>query len=134
MVKQESSVPGVYLVGPSGGKLRPWCGKCHKFLKSESAAHDCTPVNLKGVRRASSSAGGKKRRIRLTDKNRALLSKVFDAAALGEDTLKLFSNIKAYSKKKKVSGARLAKLASAMDKGLTKKGSKRAASLKKKFL
>lgn len=132
MVKQESSVAGVYLVGPSGGKLRPWCGKCHKFLKSENAAHDCTPVSLKGVRRPVT--GGKRKRIRLTDKNRALLSRVFDAAALGEDTLKLLSKIKAYSKKKKVSGARLAKLASSMDKGLSKKGSKRAASLKKKFL
>lgn len=131
MVKQESSVAGIYLVGPSGGKLRPWCGHCHKFLKSETAPHDCTPVSRSGIKRSSGKA---KRRIRLTDKNRSILERVFDAAALGEDALKVINKIKQYSKQKKVSGKRLAKLAAAMDRGLSSKGSKRASRLKKRFL
>lgn len=132
MVKQQSSVSGVFLVGPAGGKLRPWCAHCHKFLKSETAPHDCTPINLSSVRKTKSVGG--RRRIRLTEKNRTLLSKVFDAAALGEDVLKLLHKIKKYSKNKKITGKRLSTLASSLDKGLSKKGSKRAASLKKRFL
>ena len=132
MVKQQSSVAGVYLVGPAGGKLRPWCGHCHKFLKSETAPHDCTPINLSSVRKTKLKVG--RRRIRLTDKNRVMLGKVFEAAALGEDVLKVLHKIKEYSKKKKINGKRLATLASSLDKGLSKKGAKRASSLKKRFL
>lgn len=133
MVKQESSTPGVYLVGPAGGKLRPWCGHCHKFLKSENAAHDCTPVSLSSVRRAKGSSGGAKRRIRLTDKNRALLGKVFDAAAFGEDVLRLVKKLTPYTKKKSISGKRLAKILKGSG-SLSKTGTKRASSLKKRFL
>lgn len=132
MVKQASSTPGVFLVGPSGGKLRPWCSHCHKFLKSETATHDCTPISLSAHR--SSGPKGAKRRIRLTDKTRATLKKVFQAAALGEEALKAISKIKAYSKHKTVSGKRLAKLASALDKGMSKAGAKRASRLEKRFL
>ena len=130
MVKQESSTPGVYLVGPSGGKMRPWCGKCHKFLKSETAPHDCTPSLVKGSHRPSSS-GGKRRRIRLTDKTRALLSKVFEAAALGEGCLRIMDKLRKYSKNKQVSGSKIAKLVTSP---ATKSSIKRAASLKKRFL
>lgn len=133
MVKQATSTPDVYLVGPSGGKLRPWCGKCHKFLKSEGSAHDCTPVHLTHHSGSRKSTGGK-RRIRLTDKNKSMLSKIFDAAAVGEDALRLLYKIREYSKKPKVSGKRLAKLAASFDKGLSKRGQKRASSLKKRFL
>ena len=133
MVKQESSVAGIYLVGPSGGKLRPWCGHCHKFLKSETAPHDCTPVNLSAARRSGGSSKGR-RRIRLTEKTKNTLSRVFEAAAAGEEALKILSKIKKYSKQKKVSGKRLAKLAASMDRGLSKRGIKRASSLKKRFL
>lgn len=79
MVKRESGTPGVYLVGPAG-KERPWCGKCHKFLKSETAAHDCTPAHLSGGARTRSSPGSR-RRIRLTPKTRAALEQVFRSAA-----------------------------------------------------
>lgn len=83
MVKQESSVPGVYLVGPSGGKLRPWCGHCHKFLKSEDAAHDCTPVNLQAARRNASSGSGKRRRNpRLTPRKIQVLEYLAGDAAI----------------------------------------------------
>lgn len=133
MVKQESSTPGVYLVGPSGGKMRPWCGHCHKFLKSETAPHDCNPVNLSSARSAKGASKGAKRRIRLTDKNKALLSKVFEAAAFGEDAVRVMKKLSAYSKRKNVSGKRLARLIK--DSGsLSKTGTKRAASLKKRFL
>lgn len=132
MVKQASSVEGVFLVGPAGGVLRPWCGKCHKFLKSENAAHDCTPVNLAAVRR-SGGAGKTKRRIRLTPKNKETLSKVFDAAALGEDAVRLIGKLAQYSKKKSVSGKKIAQLIKGMN-GLSKRGAKRSAHLKKRFL
>lgn len=79
MVKIPSNTPDVYLVGPSG-RERPWCGKCHKFLKSETAAHDCTPMHLGGGHRSSSSSGGRKR-IRLTPKTRANLEGIFRSAA-----------------------------------------------------
>lgn len=131
MVKQESSTPGVYLVGPSGGKLRPWCGHCHKFLKSENAAHDCTPVS---PGRRSSGPKGSRRRIRLTDKNRALLKKVFNAAAIGEELLKTLSKLKKYTKRKSITGKRLSQLTSGMDRGLSKTGAKRVARLEKHFL
>lgn len=78
MVKKESGTPGVFLVGPAG-KERPWCGKCHKFLKSETAAHDCSPPHLSGSHKSSSGAGRK--RIRLTPKTRDALEKVFKSAA-----------------------------------------------------
>lgn len=78
MVKKESGTPGVYLVGPAG-KERPWCGKCHKFLKSETAPHDCSPPHLSGSHK-SSSAGGRKR-IRLTPKTRDALEQIFKSAS-----------------------------------------------------
>lgn len=131
MVKQESSTPGVYLVGPSGGKLRPWCSHCHKFLKSETASHDCTPVNLSAHR--GSSSGKSRKRIRLTESNKALLNKVFEAAAYGEDALRVLKKLNKYSKRKSISGKRLANALKSAN-TLSKRGSKRAAHLKKRFL
>ncbi len=84
MVKIASSVPGVYLVGPSEGKVRPWCGKCHKFLKSETADHDCTPVNLSAYRGKSS----KPRRFRMTKKKQAIILDLVKHAALEKGTHK----------------------------------------------
>lgn len=85
MVKQASSTEGVFLVGPAGGPLRPWCGKCHKFLKSETAEHDCTPIDLRQVRRSkAASGGGKKRTPKLTPRKQEILKKVLDYAAVGK--------------------------------------------------
>ena len=84
MVKVASSTSGVFLVGPSNDKLRPWCGKCHKFLKSETAEHDCTPVNLAAVRRSKSSSTTKKRSPKLTEKKLKLLNKYLDYASVGK--------------------------------------------------
>ena len=84
MVKVASSTAGVFLVGPEGGKLRPWCGKCHKFLKSETAAHDCTPVDLKAVRakqKAAGTATKHRNSIKMTAKRQALLKKLVGYAA-----------------------------------------------------
>ena len=78
MVKIASSTPGVFLVGPAG-KERPWCGKCHKFLKSETAAHDCTPAHLS--HRSGGSQTGARKRIRLSPKTKNSLDKVFRSAA-----------------------------------------------------
>lgn len=83
MVKVPSTVEGVYMVGPEGGKLRPWCGKCHKFLKSENASHDCTPVDLKAARHraASLSKETKNRKFRMTkNRKKQLLGLIKDAA------------------------------------------------------
>ena len=108
MVKKESGTPGVYLVGPVG-KERPWCGKCHKFLKSETAVHDCTPAHLSGGSHKGASGGGRKR-IRLTPKTRGALEKVFRSAAkemtLGPKLAKLAS---ASSDKALLSAARALK-------------------------
>lgn len=79
MVKIASSVPGVFLVGSAGGKMRPWCGSCHKFLKSETAPHDCTPMTVHRGSRKSSFGG--RRRIRLTPKTKAALTEIFRLAA-----------------------------------------------------
>ena len=79
MVKVASSTEGVFLVGPSNDKLRPWCGKCHKFLKSETAAHDCTPVDLRAVRQKGTSK--KSRRFRMTKtKQKVIMAMIKDAA------------------------------------------------------
>ena len=84
MVKQPSSVEGVFLVGPAGGKLRPWCGKCHKFLKSETAVHDCTPVDFSKVRAKKGSGGTSKRNPRLTPKKIKILAAYLDYASVSK--------------------------------------------------
>ena len=83
MVKIASSTECVYLVGPAEGKLRPWCGHCHKFLKSETAPHDCTPVNLQAARKSSHSSG-KKRNPKLTPKKIKILAQYLDFASIGK--------------------------------------------------
>lgn len=132
-MKTPSSTPGIFLVGPAGGKMRPWCSHCHKFLKSETAAHDCTPVNLAAHRGSSGGAGKVRRRIRLTPKTKATLAKVFEAAALAEDAMRALNKLSKYAKKKSVSGSKLARLVKSGS-GLSKRGNKRASSLKKRFL
>lgn len=82
MVKTPSSVDGIYLVGPAGGKMRPWCGKCHKFLKSETAAHDCTPIDFSKVRAAKKANGGKSKKFRMTKKRDVLLKKLIQAGGI----------------------------------------------------
>ena len=131
-MKTPSSTPGIFLVGPSGGKLRPWCSHCHKFLKSETAPHDCTPVDFKAARAKSSGKG--RRRIRLTEKNRALLSKVFEGAALGEHLLKVLAKVQKMSKQKTVSGKKIGKVLKAVKDGAPSSAIKRGNSLKKRFL
>lgn len=130
MVKQESSTPGVYLVGPAGGNLRPWCGKCHKFLKSENAPHDCTPVNLSS-HRGKKTSNGKRKRIRLTDKTRAKLAKVFQAAVFGDAALRAFRKLKSIPTNKTVTGKRISKT---LDKVMKKSDDKRLNRLIRKFL
>lgn len=76
MVKIPTSNPDVFLVGPAG-KEKPWCGKCHKFLKSEGAAHDCTMVRPRG----GASKPGSRKRIRLSPGNREKLQDAFRGAA-----------------------------------------------------
>lgn len=134
-MKTPSSTPGVFLVGPSGGKLRPWCAHCHKFLKSETAAHDCTPVDFRAARAAGAAKASQgRRRIRLTEKNRALLSKVFEGAALGEYLLKVLSKVQKLSKQKTVSGKKIGKVLKAVKDGVPASAMKRGNSLKKRFL
>lgn len=84
MVKEPSSVEGVFLVGPAGGKLRPWCGKCHKFLKSETADHDCTPVDFSKVRSMKKAGGASKRNPRLTPKKIKVLTVYLDYASVSK--------------------------------------------------
>ncbi len=132
-MKTPSSTPGVFLVGPAGGKMRPWCAHCHKFLKSETAAHDCTPVNLSAARKSGSSSHGARKRIRLTPKTKATLNKVFEAAALAEDAMRVLNKLSKYGKKKSISGAKIAKIVKGASE-LSKRGNKRASSLKKRFL
>lgn len=134
-MKTPSSTPGVFLVGPSGGKLRPWCAHCHKFLKSETAAHDCTPVDFRAARAAGAAKASQgRRRIRLTEKNRALLSKVFEGAALGEYLLKVLSKVQKLSKQKTVSGKKIGKALKGVKDGVPASAMKRGNSLKKRFL
>lgn len=128
-MKVPSSVPGIFLVGSSEGKMRPWCGHCHKFLKSETAAHDCTPVNFSQVRRAP---GGAKKRIRLTQKNRAMLEKIFQAAALGECLLKKTAKLQNLAKAKKPNMKAIKRNLAKMEGDAS--AAKRAARLVKKFL
>lgn len=79
MVKTPTANPDVFLVGPVGRQI-PWCNKCHKFLKSENAPHDCRRPDLHSSRSKSSTPGSKKR-IRLTPKTRGALEDLFHAAA-----------------------------------------------------
>ena len=130
-MKIASSVEGVFLVGPSGGKLRPWCGHCHKFLKSETAPHDCTPIDFAKVRGASKKSSEGRKRIRLTPKNKAILNKVFKAAALGEDLSKKMSKIHSLCQAKKPNIKAIKK---AVTKAESKSVEKRANHLVKKFL
>lgn len=94
MVKIPTSNPDVFLVGPAG-KEKPWCGKCHKFLKSEGAAHDCTMVRPKG-----GSSRGSRKRIRLTDNNKAKLSELFKGAARDAVVASKLATLRAASDKK----------------------------------
>lgn len=132
-MKTPSSTPGVFLVGSAGGKMIPWCGKCHKFLKSETAPHDCTPVDLRAARKKGQGSSKGRRHIRLTPKNKDVLNKVFEAAALAEDAMKAFNKLSKYAKRKTVSGAKIGRLIKDGT-GLSKRGTKRASSLKKRFL
>lgn len=118
MVKIESSTPGVYLVGPAG-KERPWCGKCHKFLKSETAAHDC-----RISRPSSSSRGGRKKRIRLTPKTITSLSNIFESAA---------REMVLNAQLKKLADARSSKQILGRAKSLVKKLSKGKSAAEKKY-
>ena len=130
-MKTPSSVEGVYLVGPAGGKLRPWCGHCHKFLKSETAPHDCTPVDLSKARGASKSSAGGKKRIRLTPKNREYLDKVFKAAAIGEGLSKKLAKVLSMCQAKRPNIKAIKKALMSLE---AKSVEKRAAHLVKKFL
>jgi hypothetical protein len=78
MVKTPTANPDVFLVGPVGRQI-PWCNKCHKFLKSENAPHDCRRPDLHSSR--SKAVPGSKKRIRLTPKTRDALEEIFRAAA-----------------------------------------------------
>lgn len=131
-MKTPSSVEGIFLVGPAGGKLRPWCGHCHKFLKSETAPHDCTPVDFSKVRSSRKTSGAGKRRIRLTDKTRSILSKIFKAAAIGECLVKKVAKLQSLSKAKKPSIKTIKKVLSKIEGDHS--AEKRAARLIKKFL
>lgn len=106
MVKIASSTNGVFLVGPSEGKLRPWCGHCHKFLKSETAAHDCTPVNLQAARAQRKVAGTKKARksIKLTEKRLNFLKKLANYAA----SMRIVESVQRRLLKAKTSKAKIA--------------------------
>lgn len=128
MVKIESSVPGVYLVGPAG-KERPWCGKCHKFLKSETAAHDCTPAHLSGGRKA---VPGARRRIRLTPKTKSCLDKVFRSAAKEAVLSPALTKLAASSTDKAILSA--AKKLRRKMKDAASSGAKKYAKLVKRFL
>ena len=119
MVKIASSTPGVYLVGPAG-KERPWCGKCHKFLKSETAAHDCSISRPS----SSSSRGGRKKRIRLTPKTIASLSDIFESAA---------REMVLNAQLKKLADARSSQQIVGRAKSLIKKLSKGKAAAEKKY-
>lgn len=97
MVKTPSSVEGVFLVGPAGGKMRPWCGKCHKFLKSETADHDCTPIDFSKVRAAKKATGSKSKKFRMTKKRDAILKSLIQAGGIIrciEGPLKTIQNAK----------------------------------------
>lgn len=130
-MKTPSSVAGIFLVGPAGGKLRPWCGHCHKFLKSETAPHDCTPIDFSKVRASAKKSTGGKRRIRLTPKNKATLEKVFKAAALGEDLAKKMSKVYSLCQAKKPNVKAIKRV---LSKGDSKGVEKRSNRLVKKFL
>ena len=130
MVKTASSVEGIYLVGPAGGKMRPWCGKCHKFLKSETADHDCAPVDFSKVRAAKKSGGSRPHKFRMTAKRDAMLKSLIQAGGIVkciEGPLRQLQSAKSPAEMNKA----LKKMAKAL--GNKKRIASKASSLYKKF-